>query len=305
MGSYLIRRILHAVIVLFAATCLVFVLVRLTGDPVRLMLPDEATEAQMEQTRDRLGLNRPIWQQYLDFMADAVRGDFGTSFRGGQPAMTLVLERMPATLKLAGMAILFAIAISLPTGIASARYKNSMIDVLGRFLALIGQAVPSFWLGTMLILLFSVRLQWFPAFGGGGIRSLVLPGFALGAYSAAIMSRLLRSSMLEVLSADYIRTARAKGLSEQGVLYRHALRNALRPYVTVLGLQVRVLLGGAVVIEAVFAYPGMGRLVLQSINYRDFPVVQAFIVLIVVIIVATNLIVDMLYLVIDPRVKIS
>lgn len=305
MGSYLFRRLLHAVIVLFAATCLVFVLVRLTGDPVRLMLPDEASQEQIDQTRERLGLNKPVWEQYLSFMADAVRGDFGNSFRGGQPAMSLVLDRMPATLKLAGVAVAFAIIISLPTGIASARYKNSIIDLFGRLMALIGQAVPSFWLGIMLILLFSVRLQWFPAFGGDGIRALILPGFALGAYSAAIMSRLLRSSMLEVLGADYIRTARAKGITERGVLYRHALQNALRPYITILGLQVRVLLGGAVVIEAVFAYPGMGRLVLQSINNRDFPVVQAFVVLIVIVIVLTNLIVDLLYMVIDPRVKYS
>jgi peptide/nickel transport system permease protein len=303
MLRYILRRAIHAFFVVLGVSLLVFVLMRLTGDPVLLLLPSDADREQVESLRRELGLDQPIWIQYLHFLRNAARGDFGTSFRTNQPAMRLVLERLPATLKLGGAALLITIVISLPLGVISATRRDSYADAAGRGVALLGQAVPSFWLGIMLILLFSVKLGWLPAFGAGGAQHLILPAITLGAYSTAITTRLLRSSMLEVLSADYIQTARAKGLSERRVIYLHALRNASLPAVTMLGLQVGVLMGQAVVTEYVFSYPGMGRLVLQAIGNRDFAVVQAFVIFATLTIVAVNLLVDLLYGVLDPRVK--
>jgi peptide/nickel transport system permease protein len=300
---YLFQRSLHSLIVLVGVSMLVFVLIRLTGDPVYLLLPPDATQEQVEALRKELGLDQPIPVQYGRFLLNAVRGDFGMSLRTGQTAMGMVFDRVPATLELAAVAFLFTVAIALPVGIISARYRHTLVDDLGRGFALFGQAVPSFWLGIMLILIFSVKLGWLPPFGRGGWQHLVLPGFALGAYSAAIISRLLRSTLLEVLDSDYVRTARAKGLDDQTVLYRHALRNASLPVVTMFGLQVGVLFGGAVITEYVFAYPGMGRLVLQAIGNRDFAVVQAFVLIVTLIILVSNIIVDLLYVALDPRIK--
>lgn len=302
MILYLVRRVLQSVFVLLGVSILVFVLIRLTGDPVFLLLSPDASREQVAALRSDLGLDEPIPAQYVTFLLNAIRGDFGTSFRTGQPAMTMVVERMPATLQLAGVAVLITVAIALPVGIISAKYRHTWVDDLGRGIALFGQAVPSFWLGIMLILIFSVRLGWLPPFGSGSLQHLILPGLTLGAYSAAIVSRLLRSTLLEVLNADYIRTARAKGLSDQIVLFRHALRNASLPVVTMFGLQVGVLIGGSVITEYVFAYPGMGRLVLQAIGNRDFAVVQAFVLIITVIILVSNIMVDILYAVLDPRI---
>jgi peptide/nickel transport system permease protein len=299
---YLARRLLQSVVVLLGVSLLVFVLMRLTGDPVYLLLPADASREQVAALRTELGLNEPIIVQYGRFLLGVVQGDFGTSFRTGQPAMAMVLERVPATLQLAIFALLITLVIAVPVGIISAKYRHTWVDDVGRGIALVGQAVPSFWLGIMLILIFSVRLGWLPPFGSGGLSYLILPGITLGAYSAAIISRLLRSTLLEVLHSDYIRTARAKGLGEQAVLYRHALRNASLPVVTMFGLQVGVLFGGAVITEYVFAYPGMGRLVLQAIGNRDFAVVQAFVLLITALIIVANIIVDILYAVLDPRI---
>jgi len=303
MLSFLVRRLIHSTAVVVGVSLLVFVLMRLTGDPVLLLLPSNATPQQIADLRHELGLDQPIWAQYLQFLAHAVRGDFGVSFRNNQPAMALVLDRMPATLQLTGVAFAITILISVPIGILSATHRDSVADALGRALALLGQAVPSFWLGIMLILLFAVILRWLPPFGTGGPEHLILPGITLGTYSAAVTSRMLRSSLLEVFGADYIRTARAKGLSERAVVYGHALRNAALPVVTILGLQVGALLGGAVVTEYVFSYPGMGRLVLQAIGNRDFAVVQAFVILMALIIGGINILVDLLYAILDPRVK--
>lgn len=304
MAQYLLRRALHSLIVILGVSLLVFVLMRLTGDPTYLLLPPDASREQVAELRHDLGLDESIPVQYGRFLLNAVRGDFGQSFRTGQPAMSLVLERVPATLRLAGFAFMVTALIAIPVGIVSARYRHTWIDDIGRAIALFGQAVPSFWLGMMLILLFSVRLGWLPPFGSGSFKHLILPGITLGAYSAAIISRLLRSTLLEVLGSDYIRTARAKGLSDRAVLYRHALRNASLPVVTMFGLQVGVLFGGAVITEYVFAYPGMGRLVLQAIGNRDFAVVQAFVLLITLLIIVTNIVVDLLYAMLDPRIKI-
>lgn len=303
MARFLIRRGLHSILVLVGVSLLVFVLMRLTGDPVFLLLPPDASQEQVVQLREELGLDEPIPIQYGRFLLKAVQGDFGTSYRSGQPAMEMVLDRVPATLALSGVAAAITIVIAVPVGIVSAKYRHTWVDDLGRALALFGQAVPSFWLGIMLILIFSVRLGWLPPFGTGSWKHLILPGFTLGAYSAAIISRLQRSTLLEVLNADYIRTARAKGLADHTVLFRHALKNASLPVVTMFGLQVGVLFGGAVITEFIFAYPGMGRLVLQAIGNRDFAVVQAFVILVTVIIIAANVMVDLLYAVLDPRIK--
>jgi peptide/nickel transport system permease protein len=299
---YLVRRALHSVVVLLGVSLLVFVLMRLTGDPVYLLLPADASREQVAALREDLGLDEPVVVQYGRFLLGVLQGDFGTSFRTGQPAMGMVLARVPATLQLAAVAALITIAISLPVGIISAKYRHTWVDDLGRGIALFGQAVPSFWLGIMLILIFSVRLGWLPPFGSGSLEYLILPGITLGAYSAAIISRLLRSTLLEVLQSDYIRTARAKGLGDQAVLFRHALRNASLPVVTMFGLQVGVLFGGSVITEFDFAYPGMGRLVLQAIGNRDFAVVQAFVLLVTTLIIIANIIVDVLYAVLDPRI---
>jgi peptide/nickel transport system permease protein len=301
---FLLRRALQSIFVLIGVSVLVFVLMRLTGDPTFLLLPPDASREQVDDLRAHLGLDEPIPIQYLHYLKNVLRGDFGDSFRTGQPAMQLVLDRVPATLALAGVALLITLVISFPIGIASARYRNTWIDDIGRVISLIGQAVPSFWLGIMLILLFAVRLQWLPPFGAGSPKHLILPGITLGAYSAAILSRLLRSSLLEVLGSDYIRTARAKGIDERSVLFRHALRNASLPVVTMIGLQIGVLFGGSVITEYVFAYPGMGRLVLQAIGNRDFAVVQAFVILVTMMILAVNILVDLLYVLLDPRVEI-
>ncbi len=303
MGAYLLRRLLQSAVVLLGVTLLVFVLVRLSGDPVLLLMPPDATAEQVEALRRQLGLDQPVLVQYVRFVERAVQGDFGMSFRNGQPAMGLVLDRIPATLELAGAALAITLIVAIPTGIIAATRPDGAVDAIARAVALVGQAVPSFWLGIMLILVFSVQLRWLPPFGGGGLDHLVLPAISLGAYSAAVTSRLLRSSLLEVLRTGYVQTARAKGVAENMVVLRHALRNAALPVVTVLGLQVGALLGGAVITEYVFSYPGVGRLVLDAIGHRDFAVVQAFVVLLTLVIAVTNLIVDVLYAALDPRIR--
>ncbi len=305
MLSYLLKRLIHSTVVIVGVTLVVFILMRLTGDPVLLLLPSNSTPQQIADLRHELGLDQPVWIQYVQFLAHAAQGDFGVSFRNNQPAMGLVLERLPATLQLAAAAFAVTLLVSIPTGILSATRPESIADTVGRVLALLGQAVPSFWLGIMLILVFAVMLHWLPPFGTGGPQHLVLPAITLGTYSAAVTSRMLRSAMLEVLGADYIRTARGKGLREQAIIFRHALRNAALPVVTMLGLQVGTLLGGAVVTEYVFAYPGMGRLVLQAIGNRDFAVVQAFVALMALVIAGINILIDLLYSVLDPRVQVQ
>lgn len=302
MTSFLVRRLLQSFFVLVGVSLVAFLLIRLSGDPVVLLLGPDATPAQITELQRALGLDQPLWSQYAQFLSRAVQGDFGFSFRNNQPAMSLVLARAPATLSLAASGFLVALVLAIPTGILAATHRDGLLDAASRVLALLGQAVPSFWLGIMLILVFSVRLVWLPAFGAGGLDHLVLPGLALGAFSAAITSRLLRSSLLEVLSSGYIQVARAKGLRESTVVLRHALRNAAIPVVTVLGLQIGSLLGGSIIIEYVFSYPGVGRLVLDAISHRDYAVVQAFVVLLALVIASINLLMDLLYAALDPRI---
>lgn len=306
MTAYFARRIVQMLPVILGITLIVFVLVRLSGDPVVLLLPEDAEPEQIAVLREALGLDRPVLVQYAIFMRDLARGDFGTSLRySGQAALPIVLERLPATLQLTAAALLVAILISLPAGIIAAVYRSRWPDVTATGLAVLGQAMPNFWLGIMLILLFSVQLGWFPVSGRGGFSALVLPALTLGTSLAALLTRLMRSSLLEVLNLDYVRTARAKGQRPRTVLGKHALRNALLSYVTVLGLQLASLMAGAVVTEQVFAWPGIGLLAIQAINSRDMAVIQAVVVVAALIVMVANLLVDALYALIDPRISYS
>ena len=290
--------------VVFGITLIVFVLVRVSGDPVVLLLPEDAEPWQVEELREALGLDRPIATQYGMYLRDLMRGDFGTSLRySNQAALPIVLERLPATMQLALAALLVAVAISFPLGIVAAVYRNRWPDVTATGFAVLGQAMPNFWLGIMLILLFSVTLGWLPVSGRGGLGSLVLPAFTLGTSHAALLTRLMRSSLLEVLAQDYIRTATAKGLRQHMVVLAHGVRNALLAYVTVLGLQVATLMAGAVVTEQVFAWPGIGLLTIQAIHSRDMAVIQGVVVVAALIVMIANLVVDVLYARIDPRIS--
>jgi peptide/nickel transport system permease protein len=300
---FVVARLWHSAIVLLAVALVVFVLMRLTGDPVAVMLPAEATAEDAEMLRRDLGLDRPLHEQFGIFLVNALRGNFGQSYRHHQPALGLVLERLPATLWLTFAAMVISLVLAIPAGIIAAISRGSAFDSVSRLVALVGQAMPTFWLGLMLILLFAVRLRWLPPAGSGGPEYIVLPALTLGAYSAALTMRLLRSSLLEVFGRDYIRTARAKGLSERSVIARHALKNAAIPVVTVIGLQVGRLLGGSVVTETVFGYGGMGLLAVQAILGRDLTIVQAFVIVTAIIILAINLAVDVLYAVLDPRIR--
>jgi ABC-type dipeptide/oligopeptide/nickel transport system permease component len=284
---------------------------RMSGDPVQLLLRQgNPTQEDIERLRHALKLDRPLLEQYVAFVSSAIRGDFGESLRYRTPALDEVLARVPATLELSIAAYLFALFIAIPTGIASAVKRGGLADFTSRFISLIGVSFPSFWLGLILILIFSVKLKWLPVSGRGeGLqeeaKALVLPAVTLGTAYAATLMRLLRSSLLEVLNQDFIRTARAKGLRDRAVLIRHALRNALIPVVTVAGLQIGFLLSGSVVVEVVFSWPGVGRLVVDAIGARDYPIVQAAVVLLAAALIVVNLAVDLVYARIDPRVHYS
>lgn len=284
-------------------TTVVFFLLRLSGDPAILFLPPEASPGQIAALRHEYDLDKPLPVQYLRYMEHVAHGDFGRSFGFDQPAMPLVLGRLGATLTLALAGLAFALLLGVPLAIISALRRGSWIDTTLVSAAVALQNIPTFWLGLMLISVFAVSLRLLPSSGSGGARFLVLPSVTLGAYSLAVIVRLLRSSLLDVFAEGYLRTARAKGLRERTVILRHALKNAALPVITVIGIQFGTLLGGAVVTEWVFAYPGMGRLVLQAVSNRDFAVVQAFVFLVAAMITATNLLVDVSYRFFDPRVR--
>jgi peptide/nickel transport system permease protein len=302
---YLFQRLIQGVLVLLGVTTIVFALTFVAGDPASTLAPLDTTPAELEAFRHNMGLDRPVPVQYLDFLAHAVRGDFGMSYSSHEPAMGVVLERLPATLRLTGAAVLFALIVAVPLGLLAAMNHDSWIDSAARFFAFLGQSIPVFLLGMVLILVFAVGLRWLPSSGGESWKSLILPAISIGAFSAAVLARLLRSSLLEVLSQEYIRTAYAKGLGGRTVVVRHALRNAALPFVTMLGLQVGFLLSGAVVAETIFAYPGMGRLAVEAISRKDVPVIQSFVTIAAVIVIAANLFVDLLYTRIDPRIRLS
>ena len=303
MGRYVLKSLMQIVPVMFIITIIVFVLVHVAGDPVNLMLPETASEEDRAALRTALGLDKPLYVQYMTFLGNVLHGEFGTSFHYGQEALPLVLERLPATFQLAAASIVIAVLIAVPCGILSAAKRNSVVDVLFSLLAVIGKAMPNFWIGIMLILFFSVELQWFPVSGRGGIEHLVLPAFTVGVGLAAQMTRLIRSGMLEILSEDYIRTARSKGLRESVVVCVHAFRNGLIPVVTVISLQFTSLIGGTLVTETVFAWPGLGMLLVTAVNMRDMAVVQAAVFIIAFTVIACNLLTDLVYRWLDPRIK--
>lgn len=303
VGHILIPRLGRAIVTLWLVLTVVFVVLRFSGDPVRLLLPSDASEAQVAALRSELGLDAPIPVQYVRFAGQVARGNLGDSMRFNQPALDLVLSRFPATAALALVAFSIAAVLGLTIGSLAASMRNSPFDRLAMALMSFFQAAPSFFLGIMLILLFSVRLGWFPTSGYGTPANLVLPALTLSALTLGSIARLTRSSLLDILQADYVRTARSKGISERMVWLRHALRNASLPLSTMLGLELAGLLTGAVIVETVFAWPGIGRLALDSVAARDYPVVQAVVLLIAVIFVAINLLVDLSYLVLDPRTR--
>jgi len=303
MGRYLLKRLWHTVYVVIGISMISFFFIHLSGDPVMLMLPADASVAQMEQLRQQLGLNDPLPVQYWRFATRAIRGDFGESLYYHIPALRLILERLPASLELAVAAMVVALGISIPIGIISAVRRGSALDMASMFAALFGLSMPHFWLGIMFILLFSLKLGWLPTSGRGTLAQLIMPALALGLSLMAMFARLTRSVMLEVLSLDYVRTARAKGLKERIVIGKHALKNALIPLVTVAGMQFGFLIGGTVIIETVFAWPGAGRLVVQAIFNRDYPLVQACVFILALIFVTINFMVDMLYVYLDPQIS--
>ena len=306
MTAYVLRRLLQMVPVVFGITLIVFLLVRSAGDPVVLLLPEDATQEQIDLLRTSLGLDRPVMEQYVRYLGNLVRGDFGTSLRfRNQDAFQITVERLPATLQLASAALLVAIVISLPAGIIAATNRNRWPDRLASTMSVLGEAMPNFWLGIMLILVFSVQFGLFPVSGRGTLAHLALPALTLGTALAALLTRLMRSSLLEVLNQDYVRTATAKGLRRRVVLTKHALRNALLSYVTVLGLQVASLMAGAVVTEQVFAWPGIGLLAIQAINSRDMAIIQTVVIIASLVVMFANLIVDVVYSLIDPRITYS
>ncbi|HZO32873.1 MAG TPA: ABC transporter permease [Chloroflexota bacterium] len=305
MTAYVVQRLLLAVLVVFGVSIVTFFLTFLSGDPAVLMLPPDASGEQIARFRAEWGFDKPIIVQYGNFLWRALQGDMGTSLRHGTPALPLIAERLPATLQLTVTAMLLAVALAIPLGVISATQRGSPIDLLTMTVALVGQAVPNFWLSIMGILLFSVTLGWLPTSGRGSVLHIVMPAGVLAIGLMALLTRLARSTMLEVLSEDYVRTARAKGLREWVVLSRHALRNALIPLVTVIGLQFGYILGGAVVIETVFTWPGVGLFTIQAISNRDYPVVQASVLILSSAVVLINLLVDLLYGVLDPRIRVQ
>jgi ABC-type dipeptide/oligopeptide/nickel transport system permease component len=302
MAGFLLKRVAQAVIVIAAVVFIVFIMMFLSGNPALLLLPPDASREDLLQFSHQMGFDRPMWEQFFSFVGNLLHGDFGRSWRFQSPALPLVLERFPATVELALAALGLSLIVAIPIGVISSVKRNTIFDGASMVFALLGQSTPSFWLGIMLILVFAVHFGVLPTSGRTGLASLVLPAATLGLTLAGRTARLVRSSMLEVLNEDYIKTARAKGLTEWRVIGKHALKNALLPVVTVLGLELGHLLGGAVITETVFAWPGIGLLAVQAVAGRDYPVVQAVIIIAALVFVITNLLIDLLYTWLDPRI---
>jgi peptide/nickel transport system permease protein len=309
MWTYVIRRCLQSLVVFGAILILVFLMLQITGDPAAVLMPLDASEDDLQAFRQEMGFDKPLHVQFSRFLfggpktKGVIRGDFGFSYRHEIPAMGLVLEHFPNTVILALVAVTIAIVISIPTGVLSAVFRNSWIDYACSVVAMAGQSMPNFWLGLLLILFFAVSLRWLPTSGFEAWYYVILPAVTAGLYATARIMRMVRSQMLEVLHTDYVRTARAKGLAEWLVVFRHALKNATIPVVTLVGLELGILLGGTVVTEAVFAWPGVGFLVVDAISNQDYPVVQAAVALLAFVFVGINLVVDLLYAWLDPRIS--
>ena len=324
MWTFLVRRILQSIVVMIGVTLISFIALQIGGDPTYLFVSENASAEEIALTRERLGFDRPLHVQYLAYVWNALQGDFGTSLSYRQPAMEVVLDAMPATIELTVFSLVLAIGLSIPLGIYAALKRGKPADGGIMTFAMLGQSIPNFWMGIMMIMFFGLYLRWLPISGHvpfleplmagdpatafanlpRSIYYMVMPALAVGTYTLARNARLVRSSMLEVLQQDYVRTARSKGISEGRVIVHHALRNAWLPVVTMIGLEFGFLLGGVVVVETVFSYPGIGRLVFNAINQRDIPVVQASVILIATIFILLNLMVDLIYARLDPRVKL-
>jgi peptide/nickel transport system permease protein len=302
-SRFLTYRLVRMLVALWSVVTVVFIVMRLSGDPVPLLLPPDAPIAEMERLRSEMGLDRPIYVQYGVFVRQAVKGDFGRSIHFRTSAMTVVWERVPATLELAFASFLCAVAVAIPAGVLSAVKRGSTYDDIVMGVALVGQAAPTFYIGIMLILVCSLWLGLFPTSGRGGWQHMVLPAVTLGAFAMASIARITRSAVLEILRADFIRTARAKGLPEFWTIGKHTMRNAAIPIVTIVGLQFGNLLGGAVITETIFSWPGIGRLAIQSIYSRDYPIVQSVVFLTAAMFVVLNLLVDVAYGILDPRIR--
>jgi len=303
MQRYLLSRLIQAVLILLGVLVLVFIMVRIAGDPVALMVPREASAEAREDFRHKMGFDRPVLVQFIDFMGGALVGDFGDSLHFKDPAMPMVLHRLPATLQLAGTGMIMAILVGVPLGLISGSRPGSLWDTLGRGLGLVAQSTPSFWLALLLIFTFAVDLGWFPSFGRDELKSLVLPGFVMGFGGMGALVRLTRSAVLEVRGEDFVRTARSKGLQPRTIYIKHVLRNVTIPLVSVIGVQFGYSLGGSIYIETIFAWPGMGQLLQQAIGWRDYPLIQAIAVFTSVVVVAMGVLTDLAYALIDPRIR--
>jgi ABC-type dipeptide/oligopeptide/nickel transport system permease component len=305
MTRFIARRLGYSLVSLFLLSLTIFLFVRVTGDPAVLLVEPGASQADLDAIREQFGLDQPIWVQYFSFIASLVHGDFGQSFYYRTPVFELYLTRLPNSLMLALAAMAFSLLIGIPSGILAAVRVGGFWDRAGKIFALLGLSVPSFWIGLVLILFFSVYLQWLPSSGSGTPLHLLMPAFALGWYFAAAHMRLTRSSMLEVLGSEYIKLARLKGLPEALVIGKHAFKNALIPVLTLAGINLVIMINVAVVVETVFAWPGIGRLLYEGITFRDFPVVQGVVIMGGAMIVIVNLVIDVLYAVIDPRIRLE
>jgi peptide/nickel transport system permease protein len=305
MKSYIARRLGYSMISLFLLSLTIFLFVRLTGDPTTLLVEPGASQAEIESVREQLGLDRPIWVQYATFMFNLGSGDFGQSFYYRMPVSELYLSRLPNSLLLAAAAMIFSLVIGIPSGVLAAVRVGRFWDNAGKVFALVGLSMPAFWVGLLMILFFSVYLEWLPSSGSGTALHIIMPAFALGWYFAAAHMRLTRSAMLEVLGSEYVKLARLKGLPESIVIAKHALKNAVIPVLTLAGINLVIMVNVAVVVETVFAWPGIGRLLYEGIAFRDFPVVQGVVILGGAMIVFVNLLIDVLYAVIDPRIRLE
>ena len=304
MQRYILVRFLQSLVALLVMSVIVFSLARMTGDPLDVLLPMEAGEGERERVAHHWGLDRPLYEQYFVFLGKALHGDFGNSWKWqGHTAMGLVVERLPATLQLAGLALAISVVLALPFGVLTAVWKDRLFDSVGKIFALLGQSLPTFWLGIVLMWIFAVTLGWLPTSGRGGIQHMILPAVCLGWFQVATMMRLIRSSMLDVLDSEFVKLTRVKGLPEWKVIWKHCLRNAAITPLTYFAITTGVLITGSVITESVFAWPGTGLLVVDAVRARDFQVVQAIVIVFAAVFTMTNLVVDILYAYIDPRIR--
>ncbi|GAB1256367.1 ABC transporter permease [Aurantivibrio plasticivorans] len=306
MSTYILKRLSEMLVALLLMSMVVFVLGRATGDPVSLLLSDYASDEDRARVTAELGLDKPIATQYVNFLGNVLSGNFGNSLIGDQrPAIDMLMERFPASLKLAGVALLISLSIGVPLGVVAAVYYGSVWDSLARLMALLGQSIPAFWLGLVMMYVFSVQLGWFPTSGYGQWNHYILPALTLGLFTTAAVTRLIRASMAEALSSEFIKLNRIKGLSEVQIVWKHALRNSLIPVLTFMGTFFATMITGAVVVETVFSWPGVGRLAFEAILNRDFPVIQAVVLSMTALFIVVNLLVDVTYAWVDPRIRLA